>query len=50
MLRGRESTNIEDRRGMGGKGIALGGGGIGMLFWSLVIYFAAATRASCLIK
>ncbi|HEX8735547.1 MAG TPA: neutral zinc metallopeptidase [Pyrinomonadaceae bacterium] len=31
MLRGRESTNIEDRRGMGGKGIALGGGGCGTL-------------------
>jgi len=31
MLRGRESTNIEDQRGMGGKTIALGGGGLGML-------------------
>ncbi|HEY0051632.1 MAG TPA: neutral zinc metallopeptidase [Pyrinomonadaceae bacterium] len=31
MLRGRESTNVEDRRGMGGKGIALGGGGCGTL-------------------
>lgn len=30
MLRGRESTNIEDRRGMG-RGIAIGGGGLGML-------------------
>ncbi len=28
---GRESSNIEDVRGMGGKGIALGGGGLGML-------------------
>ncbi len=28
---GRESGNIEDVRGMGGKGIALGGGGLGML-------------------
>ncbi|QDT14601.1 KPN_02809 family neutral zinc metallopeptidase [Alienimonas californiensis] len=27
----RESTNVEDRRGMPGKGIALGGGGIGTL-------------------
>ena len=38
MLRGRESSNIEDRRGMGGRGLALGGGGIGtlvllLLFW-----------------
>lgn len=32
MLRGRESTNIEDRRGLGGgKGIAIGGGGCGTL-------------------
>ncbi|MET0751727.1 MAG: neutral zinc metallopeptidase [Pyrinomonadaceae bacterium] len=36
MLRGRESTNIEDRRGMGG--IAAGGGGIGVLLLALVIY------------
>jgi len=26
-----ESSNVEDRRGIGGKGIAIGGGGIGML-------------------
>ena len=31
MLRGRESTNVEDRRGMGGKGLAIGGGGCGTL-------------------
>jgi len=31
MLRGRESDNVEDVRGMGGKGIAIGGGGLGML-------------------
>jgi predicted metalloprotease len=31
MLRGRESSNIEDVRGMGGRTIALGGGGLGML-------------------
>ena len=31
MLRGRESDNIEDQRGMGGRTIALGGGGLGML-------------------
>ena len=36
MLRGRESTNIEDRRGMGG--LARGGGGIGVLVLALVIY------------
>jgi predicted metalloprotease len=31
MLRGRESSNIEDVRGLGGKGIAIGGGGLGLL-------------------
>ena len=31
MLEGRESGNIEDVRGMGGRTIALGGGGLGML-------------------
>ena len=38
MLRGRESSNIEDRRGMGGRGIAVGGGGIGVLILALAIY------------
>lgn len=28
---GRESSNIEDRRGMGGRGIAVGGGGLGLI-------------------
>jgi predicted metalloprotease len=26
-----QSSNIEDRRGMGGRGLAIGGGGIGVL-------------------
>ena len=38
MLRGRESSNVEDQRGMGGKGLALGGGSIGMMLLGLVIY------------
>lgn len=38
MLRGRESSNVEDRRGIGGRGIAVGGGGIGVLIIALVIY------------
>ena len=45
MLRGRESSNIEDQRGMGGKGIALGGGGIGVLLLSLVIYLCGGNEA-----
>ncbi len=38
MLKGRESTNVEDRRGMSGRGVAVGGGGIGVLVLALVIY------------
>jgi len=38
MLKGRESTNVEDRRGMSGRGVAVGGGGIGILVLALVIY------------
>jgi uncharacterized protein len=34
---GRESTNIEDRRGLGG-GLAVGGGGIGVLILALVVW------------
>lgn len=34
----RQSDNVEDVRGMGGRGIALGGGGIGILVLALVIY------------
>ena len=34
----RQSSNVEDQRGMGGKGIALGGGGIGVMLLALVIY------------
>jgi uncharacterized protein len=34
----RQSTNVEDRRGMGGKGIAIGGGSIGMLVLVLAVY------------
>jgi uncharacterized protein len=36
---GRESLNIEDRRGMGGGGFALGGGGCLTLIIGLVAYF-----------
>ena len=34
----RQSTNVEDVRGMGGRGIAVGGGGIGVLILALGIY------------
>lgn len=42
MLRGRESSNIEDRRGMGGRGLAIGGGGIGTLLLILVLWLCGA--------
>jgi predicted metalloprotease len=34
----RQSSNVEDRRGIGGRGIAVGGGGIGILVLALAIY------------
>src|SRR5688572_8088210 len=34
----RQSENIEDRRGLGGRSLAAGGGGIGVLILALVIY------------
>lgn len=34
----RQSVNIEDRRGIGGRGIAVGGGGIGVLILAVAIY------------
>ena len=34
----RESSNVEDRRGLGGGGIAIGGGSIGVLILALVVY------------
>lgn len=45
MLEGEESTNIEDRRGMSGKGMAIGGGGLGMLILSLIIYLFGGSNA-----
>ncbi len=36
----RQSSNVEDRRGMsGGRGIALGGGGLGTIILIAVVYF-----------
>jgi len=34
----RQSDNIDDRRGIGGRGIAVGGGGLGVLVLALAIY------------
>ena len=34
----RQSDNVEDRRGMGGRGIAVGGGGLGVVILAIIIY------------
>lgn len=47
MLRGRESTNIEDRRGMGG-GLLAGGGGIGVLILALIVYLCGGDPSALL--
>ncbi len=38
----RESDNVEDQRGIGGRGIALGGGGMGVIVLAIVIYLCGA--------
>jgi predicted metalloprotease len=48
MLEGRESTNIEDRRGMGGRGLALGGGGLGTLVIILIAWLCGADPSQLL--
>ena len=48
MLRGRESSNIEDRRGMGGKGLALGGGGLGTLLLVLAVWLCGGNPQTLL--
>jgi len=44
----RKSTNIEDRRGMGGKGIAIGGGGIALLVLALGVFLCGGDPGSLL--
>ena len=34
----RQSDNIEDRRGIGGRGLAVGGGGFGVIILAIIIY------------
>lgn len=46
MLRGRESSNVEDRRGMGG--LAVGGGGIGVVILAIVIYLCGGDPSQLL--
>lgn len=44
----RQSTNIEDRRRMGGKGIAVGGGGIGLLILVVAVYLCGGDPSNLL--
>jgi len=44
----RQSSNVEDRRGVSGKGIALGGGGLGILVLIGAVLFCGADPQSLL--
>lgn len=48
MLEGEESTNIEDRRGMGGTGLAIGGGGLGTLVLILLVWLCGGDPSQLL--
>ncbi len=44
----RPSVNVEDRRGMGGRGMAVGGGGIGVLVLAIAIYLCGGDPSQLL--
>lgn len=44
----RQSTNIEDRRGMGGRGVAIGGGGLGVVILAIAIYLCGGDPSQLL--
>lgn len=44
----RQSTNIEDRRGLGGRGIAVGGGGLGVVILAIAIYLCGGDPSQLL--
>jgi len=44
----RQSGNIDDRRGMGGRGIALGGGGIGVLILAVAVWLCGGNPSQLL--
>jgi len=48
MLEDGQSSNIEDRRGMGGKGLALGGGGLATVVLAIVIYLCGGDPSALL--
>jgi uncharacterized protein len=44
----RLSDNVEDRRGMGGRGIAMGGGGLGVIVLAIAIYLCGGDPSQLL--
>lgn len=44
----RQSTNVEDRRGMGGRNVAIGGGGIGVIVLAIAIYLCGGDPSQLL--
>lgn len=44
----RQSTNVEDRRGVGGRGVAIGGGGIGVIILAVAIYLCGGDPSQLL--
>lgn len=44
----RQSDNVEDRRGMGGRGVAIGGGGLGVVVLALAIYLCGGDPSQLL--
>jgi predicted metalloprotease len=44
----RQSSNIDDRRGMSGRGIALGGGGIGVLILAVAVWLCGGDPSQLL--
>ena len=44
----RQSTNVEDRRGMGGRTVALGGGSLGVLILAVAIYLCGGDPSQLL--
>ena len=44
----RQSDNVEDRRGMGGRGVAIGGGGIGVVILAIIIYLCGGDPSQLL--
>jgi len=48
MLEEGQSSNVEDRRGMGGRGLALGGGGIGTLLLIVAVWLCGGDPSTLL--